>query len=524
MPGRPEPPGSKGRGEQSVPVGAGSVFASSTGVSQPVGVASATDAAPSAAAVVLEPDAPLGAAPQVLRFHLTGFTGEPLTDLWLFRDTLSAYHLGRIQKHELPSTLVERQLPVRAWHNAESTVVAPLQPLEPKARYSLASPGRGLIAEITVAPASDQSPLLKRFWPPRELEGAAGCALFCGDPRSSGADGALPHLRVAETPLELEPGRVPAQLSPGLDGFGTEAEQCATLCVEADAVAGSGALSEPGIPPPRVAGLAIEPLLLALPSSGHASPVPDCKAAEVPLGPGCLSSGSDRVTVCSPGEPRLWVLRAGEQSVRAILENGGCSVLTGLTPDLEYALHATTVDSTGFAESLTDTVRTELPKPEVIISELMANPLGPEPAQEWVELYNDGTAAADLHEYLLADGGGKVELPGYSLAPGAYVLLVSSAFDSARTEDILPAPDTPLLRLPSLGKGGLSNSGEIISLLDPTGQPISQFPALASKTAGVSLARRFPRVAGDGPEAFGPSSPPGASPGKPNSVVPVAKP
>ena len=34
--------------------------------------------------------------------------------------------------------------------------------------------------------------------------------------------------------------------------------------------------------------------------------------------------------------------------------------------------------------------------PHVVINEVLANPVGGEPAQEWVELYNDGRAPAVL--------------------------------------------------------------------------------------------------------------------------------
>jgi hypothetical protein len=72
-----------------------------------------------------------------------------------------------------------------------------------------------------------------------------------------------------------------------------------------------------------------------------------------------------------------------------------------------------------------------------------------------------------------------------------------------------------LLRVPALGRAGLSNEGEMLTLRAPTGIVVSTFPALKTKN-GVSTAR----VAPDAPDADTASfvsSPNGTStPGAPN--------
>jgi hypothetical protein len=55
-----------------------------------------------------------------------------------------------------------------------------------------------------------------------------------------------------------------------------------------------------------------------------------------------------------------------------------------------------------------------------------------------------------------------------------------------------------------------------VLLRDPSGAIVSAFPALAATKSGVSMARRTPSSADEDPALFGPSAPPGASPGAPN--------
>ncbi|HMA97070.1 MAG TPA: hypothetical protein VKP30_30510, partial [Polyangiaceae bacterium] len=69
-----------------------------------------------------------------------------------------------------------------------------------------------------------------------------------------------------------------------------------------------------------------------------------------------------------------------------------------------------------------------------------------------------------------------------------------------------------------LGKAGLLNSGESLSLVDAGGRVVSTFPSLASGREGVSLARRDPLVLDGDPTGFTAHAFPGSSPGEPNVV------
>lgn len=97
----------------------------------------------------------------------------------------------------------------------------------------------------------------------------------------------------------------------------------------------------------------------------------------------------------------------------------------------------------------------------VIISEVLSNPAGPEPSQEFVELFNAGLDPVDLTGWRLDDGddgSGVARLPGATLAPGGFAVLVGSAYSSALVSDPAPAPDALLIRLDStVGGRGLSN-------------------------------------------------------------------
>jgi hypothetical protein len=143
--------------------------------------------------------------------------------------------------------------------------------------------------------------------------------------------------------------------------------------------------------------------------------------------------------------------------------------------------------------------------------------VGAEPDSEWVELVNDAARPVSLSELWLEDAGGAFPLPAgeSELGPGEHVLLVGSSF-RASALDVPLAANTRLIRLPSLGARGLSNSGEPLLLVGREGV-LSRFPAIAAERAGRSMARRTPATADDDPAGFAEHGEPGASPGAPNS-------
>jgi hypothetical protein len=131
--------------------------------------------------------------------------------------------------------------------------------------------------------------------------------------------------------------------------------------------------------------------------------------------------------------------------------------------------------------------------PWLAVTEVMANPPGSEPAQEWVEIANLGDVAVDLANWRLEDEGGGADLPaGTRLPPGAVALLVPDAFVPGAGGDVFPNAAARLVRVGrSLGTSGLRNSGEAVFLVGPAGAVVSSYPnVLGAAADGVSVERR----------------------------------
>lgn len=136
-------------------------------------------------------------------------------------------------------------------------------------------------------------------------------------------------------------------------------------------------------------------------------------------------------------------------------------------------------------------LRTNEPLPALAISEVRADPRGPEPAQEYIELWNHGSAALPLAGLRITDAldrEGDV-LPDASLAPGERALVVGRGFDPSDPRDTRIPEGVRLLRLEStLASGGLSNGGEPVYLFAGE-QLLSAVPRLASAGPGLCLHR-----------------------------------
>lgn len=440
----------------------------------------------------VEPPEQDGRIQPVSRFHLTPADEEAL----VIRGALSAYHLRKLRERELPKTLSARVVSAQIWLDGDGLTLSPLSVLTPAEVYSVASPELGLIAQLEVV--AEPAPTLGRVWPPLDAGGSADFWLFCGElsPSATGAEQAF-----------LEPGHQPVWA----------VTESGSSCVSLRASAGV-TLAEPLVPPLAVLGRALEPAALSV-AAAQAQPTPlDCQAPELPIGPGCIAVADDRAVVRAPQVATLWSVSGKSGAWLEPLEAGGKLVLRGLTPDSTELVSYWVRDAFAELSRGQALLATGPALPRVVLSEVLANPLGPEPAQEWVELYNDGAVPVDLSTLSLEDGGGKVELPAFVLTPGSFALVVREDYDAASGSDPLPAPGTKLLRVPALGKNGLSNSGEALALR-AGGQLISKFPALPKPKAGVSVARRETWTLDDDATGFGHHAEPGASPGAPNALA-----
>jgi hypothetical protein len=278
----------------------------------------------------------------------------------------------------------------------------------------------------------------------------------------------------------------------------------------------TGSIAEATVVPPASAGgVALDPAPLVIAPASDVSPA-SCLGEELRFGPGCASVLDDRAIVRSAEAPLLWLVEGPLGPQLEVAAAGARFVVRGLTPGAQYGLDAWTYDLAGRRSAAHADFSAGEPRAHVVINEVLSNPAGAEPAQEWVELYNDGQMAVELAGATIEDAGGVTALGPHVLEAGAFVLVVGQDYDPASDLDVAPAPGTPLLRVARVGQNGLSNSGERLVLRDAASTELSRFPALAT-TPGRSMARRQPYSLDDDSNSFAEHGPPGASPGAANA-------
>lgn len=218
---------------------------------------------------------------------------------------------------------------------------------------------------------------------------------------------------------------------------------------------------------------------------------------------GCALFAGSRLAFTSGTEPDLLAPLLGATS---LAQADGCVVARWITDELASSemndvmspefvqihelgfpvrrgtLRAVAIASRDWAGNRA-TLELEVPEvgatPRVRITEVLANPSGPEPAQEWIEVVNVDRIAIDLAGWRIADSAGEDELPATILGPGEAALIVGATYDPLEGSDPPPHPLAQILRLASpIGAGGLRNGGEVVRLLDSAGQSVSSFRGL----------------------------------------------
>jgi len=449
----------------------------------------------------IEPEAPLDAAPRALRLRVGGPGALEIDpgSLVFVEGELGEYQLRDLEDGDLSKTLTERLLPLTAFAEAGFVIAIPHAPLSPGVSYALGFPG--LERALTVSVDPDAAPALTRV--SAGGEGSAH-ALFCGE-------GEIDSFEAVE--VGLDPGGPAGELLHGSPaGF---AQSCVRF--EPNAADGtSGAFHAPVAPLPGVL-LAQAPIAI-----GEGAPDPidvvACEPGEIPFGPGCATVYDDRVRVRAPEAPLLWVVGASGVDAVAVTHEGSSFVVHGLEPSADVSLSVELCTGEGWRAEQVE-VHTLPPQAHFVINEVLANAVGEEPEQEWVEIINNGSVAGLLDGVALEDIGGHTPIPpgaGF-LEPGGFAVLVGIDFDETSRYDELPASSALLVRaLTGLGKNGLSNSGEPLRLVNPEGSVLSRFPSEPKPNkAGKSVARRAPDALDDDPEAFSISDP--ATPGLPNA-------
>ncbi|MDX2194857.1 MAG: lamin tail domain-containing protein [Cytophagales bacterium] len=133
------------------------------------------------------------------------------------------------------------------------------------------------------------------------------------------------------------------------------------------------------------------------------------------------------------------------------------------------------------------TIPSDLAYRELVISEIMADPTGFNPAVEYLEIYNNGTRSLPLTGLILRDGttNRTINYPVTVPASG-YIVLVPNEADKTALLNIYPS-----IGVISLSGLSLTNSGEAQTLQLPSGTIIDSY-TYPSATAGKAFEIRNP--------------------------------
>ena len=220
-----------------------------------------------------------------------------------------------------------------------------------------------------------------------------------------------------------------------------------------------------------------------------------CHLDEQPIGPGCALADDRSITFRAKvdGPVRAFATAASVEH-RQVAGRG--EVMLRMAPlrsdaSVEISLRLIGLDGTSFHEVLA--MRTPPPLATLTISEVRANPNGPEPRQEMVEVLNFGSEPVSLQGVALSDRNdrmGDILDTSQQLPPGGRALLVADTFDPNDDQDTPVPPGVMLVRVgTSLASGGLSNAGEPLYLRDAAVHRLSAVPALPT-AGGECLVRR----------------------------------
>ncbi len=436
----------------------------------------------------------------VSRFRLRGIQAIDVADVWLVPGEVSSTSAKRMRRGDPPTTLEQGRLALSAWRESEDIVVAPLVRLEAGETYTLVALGAGELGRFVVSEESEV--VFERVEDASVSFG--GWVSYCS---------ALPFDSGIATASRVQagPGVLAVDAKAGFAGTTMLADRCVSLRLP------DAAESDYFLPPPRMGSalLAPEPLALTRNPPTEVSlswcegqALERCAGARRAAIEVSVPRGVSALTL-SPlghlGERVSWVGAVDAPTVIA---------LGPLTAGAAYQLDGVRLLG-GRAESTSTRLTAGPAEGRLVLTEVLTNPLGPEPDAEWVEVFNAGTAPVQLAGHRLMDATGETLLPSATLKPGGYGLLVGQAYRADPEMDVIPAASAVPLVVPKIGQGGLLNAGEALSLLDPEGQLVSKIPALEG-AAGVSVVR-VSVWASDLPSSFVLHGPPGASPGEPSS-------
>lgn len=406
-----------------------------------------------------------GKTTAVLHLHITlpENTLVAPSSVALVKGELSDTALRGLKEGNFPSSARGRAVPIAIRSEPGNIWVFHTKQLELGTIYTLAIGQLNLRSLFIVD--EEGPPILERIWPPPGEVSEDALAIYCGK----------------ETLLEaMEPVSfgAPIDLQYGIPEH-RETRSCVSLSIPSVESAGAipAALQAHG----EVIAL-LDPAPLQRGTRGASTQLL-CTKEEQAFGPGCLAVQDDRALWRLPPEPLLLLSREGPPQV---LRSG--MIFRGLIPSSSSSVDATVLDLHGEIHHLSTVIETSEARPHPILTEVLADALGPEPASEWIELYNDGSLPIQATGWVLEDGQGPTLLPDFEVAPGAFMLFANEDLNTSSDAPI--PPGCQVLHVPKLGKNGLSNQGESLSLKDAAGNLLAYFPASPRPKPGLSVQQR----------------------------------
>jgi hypothetical protein len=211
---------------------------------------------------------------------------------------------------------------------------------------------------------------------------------------------------------------------------------------------------------------------------------PACAETEQLVEAFCLAQGALSMSIRFTTDEGAEVTLGAETGLTmAILsdpwEKEHHAAVSGLTPGISTPLTIAVTDINANGNAM-EVLLTAAGGHPIAITEVLADPLGPEPAQEFVEIANLGPADIDLSGWMIDDNGdqdGDVIPDGTVIGGGTVGIIVSAAYIAGAGGDPSPAPGTLIIPLESsIGTGGLKNSAaETVELYDADGVLVSRY-------------------------------------------------